>query len=523
MLKRYTSSADNTIVNAYQLNMKTRGTGANAGRSDVLETFSIYGRISTSSQELSRILLDFPVTTISADRSAGTIPASGKVSFYLKMFNAPTSKTTPRDYKIVVQPISQSWQEGDGLDLEGYKDITYGGLGSNWISASNTALWTTVGGDYLEDRVYTQDFPDGTENLEINITDMVEDWILGYAGGKYNNYGVSVRLSASYEGSSSAAYVAEDSNVILNPNGAVKSYYTKRFFGRKTQYFFYKPAIEARWDSVTRDERSDFYFSSSRAPANDNMNTIFLYNRIRGRLVNIPEIGTGEICVSLFSGSANNTMPSASAQKVINSANTAVQVLTGGWVETGIYSCSVCLTASSTGSLIKTYYDVWFSGSNTVADATTAKYQYFTGTITPQMQDSGISTNRPRYYLSITNLYSKYFKDDIARMNLFVREKNWKPNIYTVANSSAPTKTIVSGAYRVYRILDGFEAVPYGTGSDYHTGLSYDVSGNYFDLDMSLFEPGYAYGLKFAFYDDRNLSWREQEQVFKFRVEDYEY
>jgi hypothetical protein len=108
-------------------------------------------------------------------------------------------------------------------------------------------------------------------------------------------------------------------------------------------------------------------------------------------------------------------------------------------------------------------------------------------------------------------------------MNLFVREKNWKPNIYTVANSSAPTKTIVSGAYRVYRILDGFEAVPYGTGSDYHTGLSYDVSGNYFDLDMSLFEPGYAYGLKFAFYDDRNLSWREQEQVFKFRVEDYEY
>ena len=108
MLKRYTASADNTIVNAYQLDMKTRGTGANAGRADILETFSIYGRISTSSQELSRVLVNFPVNSISADRSAGTIPASGKVSFYLKMFNAPHSKTTPRDYKIVVQPISQS-------------------------------------------------------------------------------------------------------------------------------------------------------------------------------------------------------------------------------------------------------------------------------------------------------------------------------------------------------------------------------------------------------------------------------
>ena len=56
-LLRYTASADNTIVSAYQLNLSTRGTGANAGAADVLETFSIYGRITTSSQELSRILL----------------------------------------------------------------------------------------------------------------------------------------------------------------------------------------------------------------------------------------------------------------------------------------------------------------------------------------------------------------------------------------------------------------------------------------------------------------------------------
>ena len=40
---------------------------------------------------------------------------------------------------------------------------------------------------------------------------------------------------------------------------------------------------------------------------------------------------------------------------------------------------------------------------------------------------------------------------------------------------------------------------------------------------MSLLESGYAYGLKFAFYDDRNASWQEQQEVFKFRVEDYEY
>ena len=53
--------------------------------------------------------------------------------------------------------------------------------------------------------------------------------------------------------------------------------------------------------------------------------------------------------------------------------------------------------------------------------------------------------------------------------------------------------------------------------------LSYDISGSYFDLDMSLLESGYAYGIKFAFYDNRTQSWREQDQSFKFRVESYEY
>jgi len=75
----------------------------------------------------------------------------------------------------------------------------------------------------------------------------------------------------------------------------------------------------------------------------------------------------------------------------------------------------------------------------------------------------------------------------------------------------------------VFRTLDAYDAISYGTGSDLHTQLSYDVSGNYFDMDMNLLEPGYTYGLKFAFYDSELSTWTEQPEVFKFRVEDYEY
>ena len=40
---------------------------------------------------------------------------------------------------------------------------------------------------------------------------------------------------------------------------------------------------------------------------------------------------------------------------------------------------------------------------------------------------------------------------------------------------------------------------------------------------MTLLEPGYAYAFKFAFYDEELKTWTEQDQAFKFRVEDYEY
>ena len=43
-IKRYTANADNTITNAFEANLQTRGTGSNMGESDILETFTIYGQ-----------------------------------------------------------------------------------------------------------------------------------------------------------------------------------------------------------------------------------------------------------------------------------------------------------------------------------------------------------------------------------------------------------------------------------------------------------------------------------------------
>ena len=541
-IKKYTADADNTIVNAFQQDLQTRATGANAGAADIVEVYSVFGRQSSGSQELSRVLMQFPVTSISTDRSNGVIPASGSVSFYLRVYNAETSRTVPRNMKMMVHAISQSWQEGVGLDLEGYKDLTNGNEGSNWMSASNSTFWkdahgiVLAGGSYhtqsvpnadvnTEVHIFDQTLSTGLEDIEIDITPLVEQWI----DGTYANYGVGLSLTASQESFISGALNGVASRVdrlpdpadssqavIYNPSGSTVSFYTKRMFARGTEFFFKKPAIEARWNNIKRDDRANFFYSSSLASGPDNLNTLFLYNYVRGRLANIPEIGaTGSIMVSLYSGSADNSGPSGS-KLILFDGKTSI---TGGHVATGIYSCSLAITAAATP--IQTLYDVWHSGSMKSEHSPTSEFS--TGSIRPQSLEAAETVDKERHFINITNLENEYSKNETARFNLYIRNKNWSPTIYVKAKENPPHLPIISASYRVFRTLDALEVIPHNTGSDFATGLSYDVSGNYFNLDMKLLQPGFEYGFKFAFYDQEFDSWQEQDKIFKFRVLNDEY
>ena len=65
--------------------------------------------------------------------------------------------------------------------------------------------------------------------------------------------------------------------------------------------------------------------------------------------------------------------------------------------------------------------------------------------------------------------------------------------------------------------------IPYGTGSNQATRLSYDLSGNYFDLDTSMLEPNYTYGVNFSLYDPDTQTYEEQPFIYKLRVVNNEY
>ena len=464
-IKRYTANADNTITNAFEANLQTRGTGSNMGESDILETFTIYGQANSSSLEQSRVLINFPVSEISADRASGDIPASGSVSFFLRVHNAPHGQTLPKNYDLSILAVSRSWDEGFGLDMESYSDEGT----SNWIYSSTGQTWDTQGGDYHTEPAYSQHIETGTEDIEVDISHLVEEWL----ASTKSSHGVGIEISSSY---------------VSLP----RSFYTKKFFARGSEYMYLRPKIEARWDSTTKDRRNSFYASSSLVPAADNLNTLYIYNKVRGQLQDIPAIGTGEMSMSLYYGESTGPV------------GTVLATATAGWVSTGIYSSSIAIDTTSSY-----LYDVWHDGAGT---------EYVTGSqISVRSFLTNTAVDTGEYVSNITNLKEKYTTSETARMRMFVRDKDWNPTIYTVATTNIETKVIEDAYYRVFRVADDFEVIPYGTGSLNHTRMSYDKDGNYFDVDMSLFEEGYSYGIKVAYKSNNNFN--EQPELFKFRVE----
>lgn len=181
-IKKFFAEKDNTITNAFKANLTNRGTTANMGASDIMEVYSIYAQATTESLEKSRMLVHVPVNKIATQRSSGHIPATNRVNFILKLHNAEHGDTTPSDYTLALSPLLQDWSEGHGLDMESFSDTG----ASNWLSSSTNNLWTDAGSTFAKrakmnsktiPAEYTQYFKTGLENLEVDITGLVEGWI----------------------------------------------------------------------------------------------------------------------------------------------------------------------------------------------------------------------------------------------------------------------------------------------------------------------------------------------------------
>lgn len=478
-IRRFVANKDNTITNAFKSGNSVRGTNANMGASDIVEVFSIYAQASSASLEQSRILIDFPIDDIKKARTDGHILASGSVNFVLKLFNAAHSETTPEDFSISVHPVSSSWDEGTGLDMEEYSDEG----ASNWNSSSVGSGWTSPGGDYLgNDYVKYVSFSTGLEDLEVDVTDVVEAWI----NQSLDSHGFLLKLSGAAEDGSTST-----------------SYYTKRFFARKSEFILKRPIIEAQQSSALTDDRANLYKSSSLLPASENLNKIYLYNNHAGSYTDIPSVGDN-LFVQLFS-SLSDTATAVS----VTGGSVSENYISASKFSTGIYEAQFSY-AGTESSL----YDVWMikdSGSGTFE-------QIFSGS------SMSVNVHKPAsfsqvsdYVISIIGLKQSYNSDEVEHFRVHTRKKNKTPNVYTKATGTTPISIVPNMFYRVVRVSDDYEVIGYSTESAVpYSKLSYDVSGSFFNFDMSILQPNYLYEISFLIQE--GTTYTEQKEKFRFRV-----
>jgi hypothetical protein len=228
------------------------------------------------------------------------------------------------------------------------------------------------------------------------------------------------------------------------------------------------------------------------------------------------------IYVTFHSGNADNSAVAENAARLgIRNKGQAdgqtAEAIEGGKISTGIYTASVIYPATPNDSNAapspSIIFPVW---QDSTSNGGAAGIKFHTGSaITVKTFDEFNTNPNPNYVTNVTNLKDSYTRNEKARFRLYVREKDWNPTVYTVANTTIENTVIEDAYFKIYRIVDDIEAISYGTGSattpqasgsaGSYTRLSYDISGNYFDLD------------KFSYYTGGRFE--EQSEVFKFRVE----
>ena len=251
MIFRIYPSKDTSITNDIRSPSSVRLTGANVGASEELFVFKragLQGVIGTlASSSLARSLLQFDLSEFCALTASGDLPSSG-LTFTLRMNHKTSACTRPTSFDLIIRPVSSSWDEGAGQDVE-LQDKGF----ANWDKRTSTEFWSTPGGDFLASPTASARFDTGAEDLEIDVTPIVSGWLSGIIAN--NGFGVS--LSSSVEADS--LYI---------------DYFQKKFYSRQTGFPDRAPYIEVRANTAIRDDRANVQWSRS--------GTLYLYNLIGG-------------------------------------------------------------------------------------------------------------------------------------------------------------------------------------------------------------------------------------------------
>ena len=411
-----TASKDTYITNKIVEN-RLRATDANVGMASTLDLFKLYDEstISGSSnpKELSRLLVKFNLGEITTASGSTVDINNSSFTAKLKLSNIGSGQISPVNFNAIVFPLSRSFDEGSGTDIG-----AFGHLGAcNFVTSSYTGttanLWHLSGansqgllgsadidiissgnlqnGEGVIDLWKTQSFPKGTEDLFVDVTNIVSATIAGILPDE----GFRISFSGS----------EETDNV---------SRFVKRFGSRHSRNFHFIPKLIVSWDDTIHDHHGSFFF--------DTTGSLFLKNYSR----NVPS--------SILSGAA--------ATPITGSDCLLLKIQTGSFVKyvtasqhamsslyfSGIYSASFAISQFDTSTVVGSttlnqhinksgsmvFNEYWMSLDQSIG--------YHTGSFRVSKNTSSAFVNQSQdLRVILRDVKSEYREGELARFRIFVR------------------------------------------------------------------------------------------------------
>lgn len=358
-------SKSNTIASGVYQNF-------NSGQNAVTDLWYGGGGTDTAPERrnsISRFVVKFDLDELSEKFALKDINQNVVASYRLKMTNAIPSdrilepeyefdvldKRISASYDLIVFPVNKDWDEGRGYDLfkenylvrqrgnpllSGYSNWNSATLASNW---DEPGIFTNPTASTAVTQYSTQHFDLGNENIDVDITGIVNDWL---SGGSQNN-GLGIAYRRDYE------LLSTDTR------------YVASFFTEKTNTAF-KPYIEVTYNQSFQDDRLQV--------TNNRTSRLFLYTY------------SGNNAVNYFSAGTVDVQTLAGAPVITG--------LTPTQMENGVYYIDILMNSAVRG---QQYNDIWRGvtfvpgiDQQDITQVFTIRDNYYLNNV-PQVNDYSIS------------------------------------------------------------------------------------------------------------------------------------
>jgi len=501
------------LKDGYITNKIIAGSGSitsNVGQASSLDLFKIWSQLVSGSDptiENSRILLQTDIPSVQELTGSGLDFTDASFRCYLSLKDIYGGQTTPSNFTLSLVPLSKSWDEGRGSDVEAFRDLD----AANWVTASvatgTPAVWSVTGAngagtDYINGYEVQQTFERGDENLLMDVTTLVSATLAGLIPDR----GWRLSYSSSLE---------TDNH----------SYFVKRFGSRHTLNRSLHPKLLVLFSDSIQDDGNQALFGSS--------NTIRTYNSIRGQYANFV--------------SGNVEITGSNSLKLLLVASKSVNVTTSSWQtnfsasityttqSVSYFSQSFTASLSSTGNvpLMGYYYAVVNMNPQLTAslasflgsDKTMNFQSYWTsldGTVLyssgswltfklPEVSETvGAERN---FVVNVTNLKNEYQQSQKVRMKVFVQDRNTEQPAFHIPT---PSKSLILNnmCWRLLKRYNRNVVIPFDST---YTKLSSDGTSMYFDIYMSDLDPQEIYEIEFQI-NEHGRNYFIKNEGFTFKV-----